>query len=110
MRLNTNYGFYGFSLASNPVLAILAPVGGRPTNQQIEIVRKEKKGTFVGKIELANTFKAKPKVVVATISFTLVGRTPKFSKIEVDGENLPVRQASESSLLKAYLRRSPCAT
>lgn len=73
-------------------------------------MRKENQGTFVGKIELAHAFKAKPKVVVATISFILVDRTPKFLKIEVDGENLPVRQASESSLLKAYLRRSPCAT
>lgn len=68
-------------------------------------MRKEVNRTFVGRVELAKTFKAPPEVVEATVSYILVGHTPKFLEIEVDGENLPVRVASESSLLRAYLRR-----
>jgi hypothetical protein len=87
----------------------MTPAGGRLAEQLRAMERNTESSKFIGRIELANAFKTKPKVVEATISFILVGRTPKFLKIEVDGENLPVRQASESSLLKAYLHRRPCA-
>ncbi len=68
-------------------------------------MRNAESRTFVGKIELAKAFKTPPKVVEATVSYTLVERIPKFLAIEIDGQEVPLRQASESSLIKAYLRR-----
>ena len=62
---------------------------------------------FIADIELAPGFKKAPEVVTARISYTLEGRRPRFSQVEVDGKLIPLARVSLSSLLEAYQRRGP---
>ena len=46
---------------------------------------------FIADIELAPGFKKAPEVVTASISYTLEGRRPRFSQVEVDRVEVAVR-------------------
>lgn len=70
-------------------------------------VPKEEPKAFVGSIELVREFNTKPERVQANVHYRLIGGNggkPEFLSIVVDGDDVPVEDASEASLLQAYAK------